>query len=87
MRVRGTLFRKYVLVFVAAIGGKALTLDPGTWFLTGNLNVGRDSHTATLLPNAKVLVAGGLNSSHYLYQSELYKPKTNVMPWLQLLLE
>ena len=35
--------------------------DPatGTWSVTASLNTVRDSHTATLLPNGKVLVAGG----------------------------
>src|ERR1700730_2608225 len=41
---------------------------------TGLLNTGRDLHTATLLPNGKVLVAGGDNSSGYLASAELYDP-------------
>ena len=49
--------------------------DPasGTWTATGSLNTGRDVHTATLLPNGKVLVAGGDDSSS-LSSAELYDP-------------
>jgi hypothetical protein len=44
-----------------------------TWTLTGSLNSGRDSHTATLLPTGKVLVAGGYGSN-LLSSAELYDP-------------
>lgn len=57
--------------------------DPatGTWTLTGELNLQREDHTATLLPNGKVLVAGGeylvLNSqSHVVTDTEIYDPAT-----------
>ena len=51
--------------------------DPasGTWTATGSLNTARFLHTATLLPNGKVLVAGGYNSTlGYLASAELYDP-------------
>jgi N-acetylneuraminic acid mutarotase len=53
--------------------------DPalGTWSLTGNLNVGRDWHTATLLQDGKVLVAGGDVENYFATEvAELYDPAT-----------
>ncbi|RPI69043.1 MAG: kelch-like protein, partial [Geobacteraceae bacterium] len=50
--------------------------NPGIWTQTGNLNFARDLHTATLLPNGKVIVAGGSRDSSLLVQSELYDPAT-----------
>ena len=51
--------------------------DPatGTWSSTGNLNTARSGHTATLLPNGKVLVAGGRDNGDVL-SAELYDPDT-----------
>ena len=51
--------------------------DPatGTWTASGSLNIARAYHTATLLPNGKVLVAGGLNKNDgFLSSTELYDP-------------
>jgi hypothetical protein len=50
------------------------------WSYTGSLNTPRSSHTATLLPDGKVLVAGGANKFGDFFQSldspELYDPAT-----------
>jgi hypothetical protein len=51
----------------------------GTWTATGSLNVARFIHTATLLPNDKVLVAGSFNHSIQnpngcISSAELYDP-------------
>jgi len=51
--------------------------DPasGTWTFTGKLNRPRFSHTATLLQNGMVLVAGGTTSNYKLTaKAELYDP-------------
>jgi hypothetical protein len=51
--------------------------DPtsGTWTLTGSLDTARYAHTATLLPNGMVLVAGGIDSGlNALDSAELYDP-------------
>ena len=59
--------------------------DPatGTWTNTGPMNVARYSHTATLLPNGQVLVAGGgvsltTNITGPTSSVELYDPDTGV---------
>ena len=53
--------------------------DPatGTWTGTGAPGAPRGFHTATLLPNGKVLIAGGYNlSGGFLSSAELYDPAT-----------
>ena len=44
----------------------------GTFTPTGSLNTARELHTATLLNNGLVLIAGGVNSGGYLASAELY---------------
>lgn len=49
----------------------------GTWAHTGTLNFPRIGHTATLLTNGQVLVAGGEDSQgHLIAAAELYNPST-----------
>jgi hypothetical protein len=49
----------------------------GTWSVTGSMSTPRAYHTATLLPNGKVLVAGGDKfTSLALSSAELYDPAT-----------
>lgn len=47
------------------------------FILSGNLNTGRNSHSATLLNNGMVLIAGGWNGA-LLASAELYNPATGV---------
>ena len=52
--------------------------DPtiGTWIATDPMNTARSGHSATLLSNGKVLVAGGSGTSGNLALAELYDPAT-----------
>src|SRR4051794_27938038 len=73
--VRGIVFPLHL--FIASL----LLVQPcagqsGTWEKTRSLAHARRDHTATLLPNGKVLVAGGDNNGLYLASAELYDPAT-----------
>src|SRR5438046_1553506 len=69
----------FSLVFISA---GLVVIQPcagqdGTWITTGSLLIARRDHTATLLPNGKVLVAGGVDESgHGFGTAELYDPAT-----------
>ena len=51
------------------------------WTTLSSMNTARDLHTATILPNGKVLVAGGSNGNS-LNSTELYDPSLNT--WITL---
>src|SRR6478672_6466076 len=59
-----------------ALAGTLSPADaPFTFSNTGSLTTARFGHTATLLPNGKVLVAGGYNNGvEYFSSAELYDP-------------
>jgi Galactose oxidase, central domain len=71
-----------LLLVVAGQGSPAAAQSSGTFTATGNMTTARSSHTATLLHNGKVLIAGGeslttlMNSASPLATAELYDPKT-----------
>ena len=48
----------------------------GTFLLTASLNVARWSHTATLLPDGRVLVIGGNDGTSFLGSVEIFTPET-----------
>lgn len=54
--------------------------DPktATWSATGSMTSPRAQHTATLLHDGKVLVAGGFSNSEVLSSAEIYDPKTGI---------
>jgi Kelch motif len=56
------------------VEGEAVLIDP-LWAPAGSMSTGRFGHTATLLGNGKVLVAGGYPGAKS--SAELYDPATN----------
>src|SRR5262249_4681277 len=50
----------------------AVALAPGTFIPTGNMTAPREAHTATLLPNGKVLITPGVGPRST--NAELYDP-------------
>lgn len=67
--------------FGTTITDTAETYDPATGLFTltaGNMTSARYYHTANLLPNGKVLLAGGVdNSNNILDTADIYDPGTN----------
>ena len=70
----------HVLMTIAVLGLLVSTAIPvlaGSFSNTGSMNAARLYHTATLLANGEVLVAGGENyTDGYLDSAELYNPAT-----------
>src|SRR5437867_87598 len=52
--------------------------NAASWVTNGPLNAARYGHTATLLPNGKVLVAGGQNFTTTANNAYLYDPATGI---------
>jgi len=75
----------YRLRLVVAKGLSYPVLIDPSWVPTGSLFTARTRHTATLLPNGKVLVAGG-NNGPALSGAELYDPGLGFDPGWQPLL-
>jgi hypothetical protein len=76
--VKPTSKRPYLfLIGLGVFASAALAPTPGTFAATGNMTTPRSDHTATLLTNGKVLIAGGsLDGSTRLVSAELYDPST-----------
>ena len=66
-----SLVLPFFLLGVTGHGAIAPAQSPGTFTPTGNMNTPRIGHTATLLPDGRVLISGGGSST-----LELYYPAT-----------
>ncbi len=70
---------KFTFALSLLLVGTARSQDSGTFTRTGDLTTGRESHTATLLTNGKVLITGGwaIATDWPVWASaELYDPST-----------
>jgi hypothetical protein len=68
-----------VLVWIGASASLALAQSPSTFTPAGDVTSPRWGHTATLLPNGNVLIAGGstqVPGTDRLASAELYDPAT-----------
>src|SRR5262245_3923819 len=64
-----------LLIFlIVSIGFVSHVEAAGTWSTTGSMSGGRYAHTATVLADGRVLVAGGAGSSGFLKSAEIYDP-------------
>src|ERR1700759_5046961 len=70
-KLRAALMVAGVFLFSAALSLNAAS----PFFTNGPLSVAREFHTATLLQNGKILIAGGYNGNS-IASSELYDPAT-----------
>jgi N-acetylneuraminic acid mutarotase len=83
--MRRALLASYVLIVATVVGIAATRAissqasgPPGTWSKVASLMTGRAKHTATLLRNGSVLVAGGVDrANNGLASAEVYNPATN----------
>lgn len=64
---------------VWALGLQEISASPSSFSATGSLVTARYNHAQTLLPNNKVLVVGGADSSgNALASAEIYDPNTKI---------
>ena len=76
-----------ILALIGAMSAMTMVLEPvalaqvnSSWLPVGDLSTPRSSHTATLLPNGKVLVAGGFwDGFGFVATAELYDPATGIV--------
>lgn len=65
------------LCLVTLFLGVNFNVQAQTWSFTGNMNYYHASHTATLLNNGEVLIAGGLELGESPINAELYNPSSD----------
>lgn len=70
------LFLIVLLILIMILFASAASAGAWGWTPTGEMKVARSGHTATLLPDGRVLVVGGMDGNTILDSAELYDPGT-----------
>jgi hypothetical protein len=70
----GGVFSSSAYSFSVSAGAELYDPSTGAFRATGNMTTARAWHTATLLPNGKVLIAGGESNDASLRSADLYAP-------------
>src|SRR2546427_11915840 len=71
----------WLLALTLGLASPASAQAPGTWAPMANLNQPRAEHTATLLANGTVLIAGGRDAADQpLASAGIYEPATRRDP-------
>lgn len=73
--MRSTL--QWLIVALLCSASASAQTPIGAWVNAGSLSTARVDHTATLLPDGTVLVAGGTGAAGLLQSAELYDPRTH----------
>jgi hypothetical protein len=74
--MKTSLVVSFFLFGISGHGPVAMAQSAGTFTATGNMTTSRDNHTATLLLDGRVLIAGGQDDSSFLSSAEIYNPAT-----------
>src|SRR5688572_10723491 len=74
-------FREEGTSEIAISSAELFDPEMNTFTPTGDLNEPRNGHTATLLPNGQVLIAGGWDQSGRTSTAELYDPQTGTFEY------
>jgi len=72
------LRRQYAFALTLAALALNMFLAPpapaASWITNGPMNIARQNHSSTLLPNGKVLIAGGYDGTSAVASAEIYDP-------------
>jgi WD40 repeat protein len=78
MQFQPLRFKLSVALFTLATASSLLAAAGGKFVLVGDMTVPRALHGVALLPDGKVLVAGGVNSGGDLSSAELFDPSSGM---------